>query len=190
MMDCHSGIDQQRLFTAFQQEKAYHAVFDPPCILIHLSYLRAVLLSASAADSGVDGDNMAALPAGPLPALFLQKSFHAQLPDIAKILFRRLAERILRCIAGFLLRYVFTRIIRTFIAIIVSVFFPFAAENDTALFRTEFRFVLIRPVAAGTGIRFCQRPFAEAAVKPAGGNHFSGNLIVFHRFSPFSDLYR
>ena len=70
-------------------------------------------------------------------------------------------------------------IVGAFVTELVAVFLPLLAENDTAPVCTELRLVFIGAVATRTGAFFRKRPLAEAAVQPAGGNHFGGDFQSF-----------
>ena len=187
--DGHPGVNQQRFFGSFQQEEAYHSVLDPPGILVHLNSHRAVLLSAAAAFTGMDGDHMPAVPAGPLFPLLFQELLHSELPDLPQVFPGGFIQRVFGRIAVFLLHDVRAGIIRAFVTEFVSVLLPLFAENDAAPVRAELRFLFIGAVASRAGVFFRKRPLAETAVQTAGGDHLSGDEFLFH-FSTLLDRNR
>lgn len=110
--------------------------------------------------------------AGPLLSLMLKESIHTFFSDHSQILKWRLPVWVLRCIPAFLLHDILTGKIRTFIAVLISVFPPLPAENNPTVFRAELRLMIIRPVAALTGIILNQGHGTNVTVQPTGGDHF------------------
>ena len=89
--------------------------------------------------------------------------------------------RILRGIAILLFHHILAGIIRTFIAIPISVLFPFPAKNDLTVLGAKIRLVVIRPIAALTGIIFNQSLRADITVQTAGSYHFCFEHFTYLR---------
>lgn len=148
----HTFLRRHRM--AHPRNRSVSVCFPSPCrIQFELHFvLRFYSPSAMRTISVMDRKRSAAARAGPLLPLLLQESIHSFFPDHPQVLQWRFPMRILRSIAILLFHYILAGIIRTFIAIPISVLSPFPAEYDPAVPGTEFRLVVVRSIASLTRI--------------------------------------
>ena len=131
----------------------------------------------------MDRDGAAAFRAAPFFTFFFYKFFHTHLSYVTDILDWRFGQRISVCVTGFLFHDIFAGKIGTFVAEPVSVFSSMTAQYYAASSGAEFRLVVIRPIAACTGMLFSLCISAQTAVEAAGSDHIGSKHILISSFS-------